>query len=48
VPELNHGQLALLLRARYLVDVRSRGIMQGRPFSVRDIEAYIMEMLNGD
>jgi len=48
VPELNHGQLALLLRARYLVDVISRGKMQGRPFSVGEIEAYIMEVLDGD
>jgi len=48
VPELNHGQLALLLRARYLVDVISRGKMQGRPFSVGDIEAYIMEVLDGN
>jgi len=48
VPVLNHGQLALLLRARYLVDVISRGKMQGRPFSVGDIEAYIMEVLDGN
>jgi 2-oxoglutarate/2-oxoacid ferredoxin oxidoreductase subunit alpha len=47
VPELNHGQLALLLRARYLVDVISRGKMQGRPFSVGEIETYIMEVLDG-
>jgi len=48
VPELNHGQLALLLRARYLVDVQSRSKLQGRPFSVREIESYIMEVLDGD
>jgi 2-oxoglutarate ferredoxin oxidoreductase subunit alpha len=47
VPELNHGQLALLLRARYLVDVQSRSKLQGRPFSVREIESYIMEALDG-
>jgi 2-oxoglutarate ferredoxin oxidoreductase subunit alpha len=48
VPELNHGQLALLLRARYLVEVQSRSKLQGRPFSAREIESYIMEMLNDD
>ena len=48
VPELNHGQLALLLRARYLVDVHSRSKLQGRPFRVREIESYIMEVLDGD
>jgi 2-oxoglutarate ferredoxin oxidoreductase subunit alpha len=47
VPELNHGQLALLLRARYLVDVTSRSKLQGRPFSVREIESYITEALDG-
>jgi 2-oxoglutarate ferredoxin oxidoreductase subunit alpha len=48
VPELNHGQLALLLRARYLVDVQSRSMLQGRPFSVGEIEAYITEALDGN
>jgi len=48
VPELNHGQLALLLRARYLVDVVSRGKLQGLPFSVGEIETYIMEALDDD
>jgi 2-oxoglutarate ferredoxin oxidoreductase subunit alpha len=46
VPELNRGQLALLLRARYRVDVQSRGLLQGRPFSVGEIEAFIMEVLD--
>jgi len=48
VPELNHGQLALLLRARYLVKVVSRGILQGRPFSIGEIETCIMEALDDD
>jgi 2-oxoglutarate ferredoxin oxidoreductase subunit alpha len=46
VPELNHGQLALLLRARYRVHVQSRSLLQGRPFSVGEIEAFIMEVLD--
>jgi len=48
VPELNHGQLALLLRARYLVDVQSRDKLQGQPFSVGEIETCIMEALDDD
>jgi 2-oxoglutarate ferredoxin oxidoreductase subunit alpha len=48
VPELNHGQLALLLRARYLVDVQSMGKLQGQPFKVGEIEACIMEVLSDD
>ena len=30
VPEMNLGQLALLLRAKYLVDVRSHTAVRGR------------------
>jgi 2-oxoglutarate ferredoxin oxidoreductase subunit alpha len=48
VPELNHGQLALLLRARYLVDVQTLGMLQGRPFSVGEIEDSILEVLDDD
>jgi 2-oxoglutarate ferredoxin oxidoreductase subunit alpha len=48
VPELNYGQLALLLRARYLVDVQSRSKLQGQPFSVGEIESCITEALDGD
>ena len=45
VPELNLGQLALLLRARYLVDVVSLGKVRGRPFWVKDVTGVIEEML---
>ena len=45
VPELNLGQLAMLLRARYLVDVVSLGKVRGRPFWVKDVTGVIEEML---
>ena len=45
VPELNLGQLALMLRARYLADVVSLGKVRGRPFWVREIAEAIEEML---
>jgi 2-oxoglutarate ferredoxin oxidoreductase subunit alpha len=45
VPELNLGQLAMMLRARYLVDVVSLGKVRGRPFWVRDIVEAIEEIL---
>jgi 2-oxoglutarate ferredoxin oxidoreductase subunit alpha len=48
VPELNHGQLALLLRAHYLVDVLSRSKLQGQPFTVGEIESCIMEVMDGN
>lgn len=37
VPELNHGQLRLLLRARYLIDAVGLNKVQGRPFTRTEI-----------
>lgn len=37
VPEMNLGQLALLLRARYLVDVQSHTQVRGLPFTATDL-----------
>jgi 2-oxoglutarate ferredoxin oxidoreductase subunit alpha len=45
VPELNLGQLNLLLRARYLVDTVSFNKVQGHPFKIREIEQKIEELL---
>ncbi len=45
VPELNLGQLAWLLRARYLVEVTSYSKVQGKPFKQAELEAKIGEML---
>jgi 2-oxoglutarate/2-oxoacid ferredoxin oxidoreductase subunit alpha len=45
LPEMNSGQLALLLRARYLVDVISYPKVQGRPFFRSEIEARIRSLL---
>lgn len=44
VPELNTGQLRLLLRARYLVDAQGFNKVQGMPFKVRELLARIQEM----
>jgi 2-oxoglutarate/2-oxoacid ferredoxin oxidoreductase subunit alpha len=41
VPELNSGQLLLLLRAAFLVDAMGLNKVQGRPFQVREIEEAI-------
>jgi 2-oxoglutarate ferredoxin oxidoreductase subunit alpha len=46
VPELNCGQLRLLLRGTYLVDAVGLNKVQGRPFLVSEIEARIAEMLS--
>jgi 2-oxoglutarate ferredoxin oxidoreductase subunit alpha len=45
VPELNLGQLALLLRARYLADVQQLDKVQGRPFKVSEIHDRIRELV---
>ena len=37
VPEMNLGQLSLLLRAKYLVDVRSHTTVRGMPFGAEDL-----------
>ncbi|HEX9736397.1 MAG TPA: 2-oxoacid:acceptor oxidoreductase subunit alpha [Thermoanaerobaculia bacterium] len=44
LPELNSGQLALLLRGRYLKDVKSLSKIQGRPFTRGEIYAKIVEL----
>jgi 2-oxoglutarate ferredoxin oxidoreductase subunit alpha len=46
VPELNCGQLRLLLRAEFLVDAVGLNKVQGKPFLVSEIEAKIEEMLS--
>ena len=47
VPELNTGQLRLLLRGKFLVDARGLNKIQGKPFLVEEIEQAIELMLNG-
>ncbi len=41
VPELNTGQLRLLLRAEFLVDCQGINKVQGKPFSVTELVAAI-------
>jgi 2-oxoglutarate/2-oxoacid ferredoxin oxidoreductase subunit alpha len=45
VPELNSGQLLLLLRGMFLVDAKGLNKVQGRPFLVSEIEEAIEKML---
>ncbi len=44
VPELNTGQLILLLRARFLVDAIGLNKVEGQPFKVREIMSRIQEL----
>jgi 2-oxoglutarate ferredoxin oxidoreductase subunit alpha len=45
VPELNLGQLSLVLRAEYLVDVKSISKVQGRMFLISELTDSIKEYL---
>jgi 2-oxoglutarate/2-oxoacid ferredoxin oxidoreductase subunit alpha len=45
VPEMNMGQLSMLLRAKYLVDAEGYNKIQGQPFKQVEIEAKIEEVL---
>ncbi|HEX3529402.1 MAG TPA: 2-oxoacid:acceptor oxidoreductase subunit alpha [Thermoanaerobaculia bacterium] len=45
LPEMNLGQLALLLRARYLKDIQSLTKVQGQPFTRQEILEKIREIL---
>ena len=37
MPELNLGQLLIMLRARYLIDATGLNKVQGKPFKVTEI-----------
>lgn len=46
VPELNAGQLSMLVRARFLVDALPLSKVKGRPFKVSEIRERILQLLN--
>jgi 2-oxoglutarate ferredoxin oxidoreductase subunit alpha len=46
VPELNLGQLALLIRGRYLVDARSLSKVQGQPIFAEELESEILRVMD--
>ena len=46
VPEMNMGQLVMILRAKFLVDAHSYGKIQGKPFKQSEIESKIEELLD--
>lgn len=46
IPEVNSGQLAMLIRAAYLVDARSFAKTQGLPIFAEELSQAIVEMLD--
>jgi 2-oxoglutarate ferredoxin oxidoreductase subunit alpha len=45
MPEINLGQMRLLLRGRYLIDIEGLNKVSGRPFTIAEIERKIAEMI---
>jgi 2-oxoglutarate ferredoxin oxidoreductase subunit alpha len=45
-PEMNLGQLALLLRAKYLVDIQSHTSVRGLPFRAAELAAVIQDVID--
>ena len=48
VPEMNLGQLAMLLRAKYLVDVQSYTKVAGLPFQAEELAGVLTDAVKGD
>jgi 2-oxoglutarate/2-oxoacid ferredoxin oxidoreductase subunit alpha len=48
VPEMNMGQLVMLLRAKYLVDAQGYNKIQGKPFKQSELERKIEQILASD
>ncbi len=46
IPELNLGQLRMLIRAKYLVDAVGLNKVKGRPFDVSEVATKIRQMLS--
>ena len=45
VPEMNMGQLVMVLRAKYLVDAQGYNKIQGKPFKTSELERKIEQLL---
>ena len=46
IPELNCGQLSVIVRAKYLVDAISYNKVKGKPFKVNELSERILQILN--
>lgn len=47
IPELNMGQLRMLIRANFLVDALGYNKIKGKPFLISELELKIKEVLEG-
>ena len=47
VPEMNMGQMRMLLEARYHIPMEGLNKVQGKPFFIREVYDKIVDMLEG-
>ncbi len=47
IPEINLGQLLMLVRARYLVDAKGYDRVRGKPFRIAEIHERAEQLLAG-
>ena len=47
IPELNTGQLAMLIRSAHLVDARTFSKVQGQPIFAEELEDEILKVMDG-
>lgn len=48
IPELNCGQLRMLIRNKFLVDAAGFNKVKGKPFTVTELVEKIFEMTNAE
>lgn len=48
IPEINMGQLSVIIKSEYLIPVIQFNIVRGLPFRTSDIEEKILEILKGE
>ncbi|WP_448616286.1 2-oxoacid:acceptor oxidoreductase subunit alpha [Modestobacter sp. URMC 112] len=46
-PEMNLGQLAMVLRAKYLIDITSHTQVRGLPFRAAELAAVVQDVIDG-
>ncbi len=47
IPEINHGQLATLIKSKFLIPVIQFNLVRGLPFKSSEIEEKVLEILGG-
>jgi 2-oxoglutarate ferredoxin oxidoreductase subunit alpha len=48
VPEVNLGQLSLLLRAKFLIDIQGLNKVRGKPYRIIEIKQAVEALLSGE